>query len=421
MIVCLALAVGGLCQSALMLVHAYEQRRHYARRLASAVNPDSDLPVTLIIPCKGIERDLRKNLGALFGQRYPKYTLCFVVESDGDPAVPIIGALMRENPQIPSRLVIAGHARDCGQKVHNLMFAAQSVLDTTDQVPDVLAFVDSDACPHSEWLARLISRLASGKNAVATGYRWYLPATRNWANRVLSAINNVVIGLTGPHGFNLVWGGAWAIRTENFRALGLPEVWRASLSDDLVVSRLVREAGMRVAYEPHCLVISAADFTPSTLFEFLRRQFLVVRIYAPLWWQFAFWTGLATNLCFWGTVGLAAFWGLTRGPWPLPLAAMAAYYLAGALRCHLAARAVRPFVAVLDADYDRVARLNIWGWPLVVWAAWLATASASFGRTIVWRGVRYRLDSSRHTTVFENSAELRQESDSHARTTTRAA
>ena len=41
--------------------------------------------------------------------------------------------------------------------------------------PDVLAFVDSDACPHVDWLGRLVERIASGKNAVATGYRWYVP------------------------------------------------------------------------------------------------------------------------------------------------------------------------------------------------------------------------------------------------------
>src|SRR4029077_16188082 len=144
----------------------------------------------------------------------------------------------------PCRIVMAGLAHDCGQKVHNLMRAVQSILDERQGPPDVLAFVDSDACPHTEWLARLVDRLTGGKHAVATGYRWYVPAMQGWANRLLSAINNTVIDVMGPHGFNLVWGGAWAIRTDAFKKLGLPDAWKGSLSDDLVVSRLVHEAGL---------------------------------------------------------------------------------------------------------------------------------------------------------------------------------
>jgi hypothetical protein len=272
-----------------------------------------------------------------------------------------------------------------------------------------------------DWLGRLVERIASGKNAVATGYRWYVPRTPAFAGRLLSAINNTIIGLTGPHGFNLVWGGAWAIRTDTFRQLGLPEAWGGSLSDDLVVSRLLREAGLRVAFEPHCLVKSPADFNVRRLAEFLQRQFRVVHVYAPGWWQFAFWSGLATNCCLWGTLAIAADYALTAGPWAVPAIGGLTYYLAGALRAGLAARAIRPFVATADDDYSRVAMLNVWGWPLVSLASWLGIVSAAAGRTIVWRGIGYRMDSPRHTTVFETTAESEEEHDAHARTTTRAA
>ncbi len=446
----LVLAGIGLAQAGLMLVHAFEHRRFYRRRLAARLKPASDLRVTLIAPCKGIDADLRSNLLALFWQRYPNYDICFVVESEQDPAVAVIRDLERENRQVRCRLVVAGKASGCGQKVHNLMCAAREVLKSCGRtmqlevartgdspplpppceggektspsvVPDILAFVDSDACPHVDWLARLIERIVSGKNAVATGYRWYVPQTPAFANRLLSAINNTIIGLTGPHGFNLVWGGAWAIRVEKFRELGLPDAWAGSLSDDLVVSRLLREARMRVAFEPHCLVKSPADVNIRSLSEFLRRQFRVVHVYAPIWWNFAFWSGLATNGCLWGTLAIATAFALTRGPWALPLLAGLAYYLAGVCRAELAARAVRPFLSVADEDYDRVARLNVWGWPLVSLATWLGIVSAAAGRTIVWRGIAYRMDSQNHTTIFETSAGIREEQDAHARTTTRAA
>src|SRR5207237_9705107 len=85
------------------------------------------LRVMLIAPCKVIDADLRSNLLSLFWQRYPTYELCFVVESESEPAVSLIRELQGENPQIPCQLVVAGIARDCGQKVHNLMCASRTV------------------------------------------------------------------------------------------------------------------------------------------------------------------------------------------------------------------------------------------------------------------------------------------------------
>src|SRR5262245_54985403 len=187
-------ATFAFCQSVPTLIHAWEHRRFYIRRQTKELKPDPRLRVALIAPCKGIDAELRSNLLALFWQRYSQYELCFVVESESDPAVDVIGELQREHPQIPCRVVVAGVARDCGQKVHNLMCATRAVLGTAKSgeppplpplakggsdspadeprlfalanegrtqstyVPDVLAFVDSDACPHVDWLARLVER-----------------------------------------------------------------------------------------------------------------------------------------------------------------------------------------------------------------------------------------------------------------------
>jgi hypothetical protein len=418
----LILSAAGLAQAGLMLVHAWEHHRYHRRRWASPLKPDVGLRTALIAPCKGLDPDLRSNLRALFELTYSQYELCFVVEAEEDPAAAVIRELIAEHPHIPSRLVIAEAAQGCGQKVHNLTCAARSVLNDSARLPepDVLAFVDSDAAPDPGWLARLVERLVGGKQAIATGYRWYVPMNGGWPSRLLSAINNTVIAVMGPHGFNLVWGGSWAVRTATFRALGLPGAWKGALSDDLVVSRLAREAKLRVAYEPHCLVRSKADINWAGLFEFLKRQYTIVRICAPLWWQFAFWMGLFVNGVCLGMLFLACASLFAGGPWLLLVAPGAGYYLAGVLRMRWATTAVRPFVAVSDAQYDRVARLNIWGWPLVAMVGWLGVVSGALGRTVMWRGIRYRLDSAWQTTILNHPAGLyRRHAD--ARTATRAA
>ena len=74
----------------------------------------------LITPCKGFDVDLEGNLAALLRQDYPDYEVTFVVESDADPACPVIRRVMAGHPQVAARLLVAGVAHHSGQKVHNL-------------------------------------------------------------------------------------------------------------------------------------------------------------------------------------------------------------------------------------------------------------------------------------------------------------
>ena len=385
-----------LVQAVLMFLHVWEHSRFHASRLHSPFKSETPLSVTLFVPCKGLDNGLEQHLQALFEQDHPRYELCFVMETPAEPAVEIVGRLQLRYPQIPCRFVFSGAAVDCGQKVHNLIQATR----TLDSTTEVLAFVDSDARPHRQWLSRLVDRLRSRKPCVSTGYRIYVPVDQALPNLLLAAINNMVAGLLGPHMFNLVWGGGWAIRVTTFQQLGLPEAWRGGLSDDLIVSRLVHRAGLRVAYDPHCLVTSPARTTLAGLAEFLRRQYLILRIYSPLWWQAAFWGGLVTNLTLLASIVLAAFWRATAGPWWIPAGCGLFLYTLGSCRAAIFAEAVRPFVAAERGNFDRVAWLNIWGWPLVTLVNWLGLLSASVGRRITWRGIRYRIDSSRQVEIL---------------------
>lgn len=391
------LCAAGTAQAVLMLVHAWEHRRYHRSRLHADLKLATPPRVSLFVPCKGMDVDLEANLRALFLQRYGPLELCFLIESESDPAAHVVRHLQQRFPDVACRVVFTGTAQDCGQKVHNLIRGTTSIPRETE----VLAFVDSDACPHPDWLARLVARLQTGKSAVSTGYRWYVPVQPTLANRLLSAINNTVVAVMGPHGFNLVWGGAWAIRANVFREIGLPQAWHGTLSDDLVASRLIHAARLKVAYEPHALVRSSADFSWKGLAEFLRRQYIVVRVYAPTWWRFAVVSNGMTNLIVWGLLGLSLAWSVTGRAWGLPVVALLGCYLLTALRASVAARAVRPFVEVTNEQYRSVSRINIWAWPVIALLVGLGLVASAVSRTITWRGIRYRLDSPNQTTILK--------------------
>jgi hypothetical protein len=384
-----------LLQAALMLLHAWEHRRFHRSRLLRPAKAAWQPRVTLFAPCKGLDPDLETNLRRLLELDYPDYEICFIVDRDTDAAIPVIESLRQQRPREATRIVVAGLARDCGQKVHNLI-AATSVASSETEV---FAFVDSDARPRRDWLTRLVDRLESEEAVVSTGYRWYCPARMTFANLLLSAINNLVAGLMGPHGFNFVWGGSWAIRASQFRKLGLPLAWHGSLSDDLLVTRLVRAAGMRVAYEPHCLISSSADMNLAAVAEFVRRQYVVTRVCMQGWWYVSFCSGLVANVA-WATSLLAGiYWAATGGPWPIAAAAGLLLYALNGGRAALCMSALSPFIDSDRPAVDAVSRCSIWGWPVVFLANWIGMAAALSSNRITWRGIGYRLISATRTEI----------------------
>jgi len=386
-----------LCVTAFwLLLYAYEHQRFHRSRLRKSIDVSWAPRVTLFVPCKGLETQLTEHLQALFDQRYPHFELCFIVESEVDPVLPVIDTLRLRNSGAASRVVIAGIGKECGQKVHNLIQATRTVSPETE----VLAFADSDAHPHVDWLWRLVGRLGSGRNGVATGYRWYEPTTMTLPNLLLSCINGQVLALIGSTSHNLAWGGAWAIRKETFTQLGFPSAWEGTLSDDLTLSRLVHNAKLGVVYEPHCLTTSHAETQWSGLIEFVRRQYLIVRIYAPRWYWGAFLGGAVMYGSLWSLV-LSTVSRLMQGnPWLWPATVSATFYGVLMLRCWAYTSAIRPFLQVDSEKFRRVQLLAIALAPVIATINWVLQCSSVVGRTIVWRGSGYRLDSATHTTVL---------------------
>jgi hypothetical protein len=246
----------------------------------------------------------------------------------------------------------------------------------------------------------MVEMLACGRCVIGTGYRWYVPQTATLPNLLLSAINMRVATLMGRHIFNLVWGGAWIIWKDRFYELGFPEAWRGTLSDDLVVSRHAQDAKLRVNFNPHCTVTSSADVTWGTLNEFLRRQFRVVRVYAPRWWYGALLAAVTGPTILLGQLALASYWLATGGPWAIALASGVAFYALTAARYAIAQADLRPFVHADEKTFATASRFATFAWPLVAIATAWAAASVAIGRTIVWRGIHYRLDSASKTTVL---------------------
>ncbi len=346
-------------------------------------------PVSLVVPVKGGDVGLKESLAALFQQDYPDYEVVFVVEDRADPAAEVIARLQREETTVPTRLIVSGRSSRVGQKVHNLLQATRKLSARTR----VLAFVDADARPSPTWLRKLVDRTKLDQVGANTGYRWLIPEQQSLANLVLCSANSSVTALFGTHGLNIIWGGSWAVRREVFEACGIEQAWHGTLTEDVVATRQLRRHGLRVEFEPGCLCPSPVDMNWRQSLAFMRRQFFLVRAYAPLVWALGLLYATPVTLGFWTCLLLTLLLSASGGPgWWLASSTTAALYALGAFRAWLRQDAAK---YCLDASHGP-ARWSRWfdllAAPLASLVAWGAMLSAGFGRATIWRAIRYELD-----------------------------
>lgn len=359
------------------------------------------LQVTLIVPCKGLDLDFQKNVTSFFNQDYENYRLWFVVADRSDPAY---NELCKLKNQLGStckarevQIFIAGQAKFCGQKIHNLFYCYQQLSDDID----ILAFADSDITVRSDWLSHLVWPLRHSNTGVATGYRWFVPKKNNLASLALSAINARIAQQLGNTRFNQAWGGSMAVRVETFRRLGLDKIWPKTLSDDGSLGTAAKKAGMKVAFVPACLVASHVSVSGRELFEFGRRQFLITRIYAPQTWWIGVFGSLYSVLGLWATAAIAVYAAtLENQNLPLfaavPVVFFASQFLQAILRQKMISK-------LLEKDWHQMKAacaadiLGFWLWSLLML---FFIISSTFGRTLCWRGIRYKLPSPAETIII---------------------
>ncbi len=390
----------------LLFVYSAARNYHYVLEKSTARKEAAYRPrVTLIIPCKGLDARFHSNIQSFFEQDYEDYRLFFVVENERDPAYRELQALKAQvngrSHAAEIRTLVAGPSQASSQKIFNLLYAYRQVPEDTE----VLAFADSDVHVQPDWLARLVRSLRRPRCGATTGYRWFVPLDNNLATLAMSAINGAVAQFLGNNPFNHAWGGSMAIRIENFRRLGIPEVWSNTLSDDLSLSRAVKRAGLKVIFVPECLVASFESTTWARLFEFGRRQFLITRVYAPWTWRLGLLSSLGSVAGFWGGAAVAIYAASHHTDHVLLCSAIPCLFLAGQL-----IRAVLRQLTAGQVLKTHVLRLfpaamadilGCWLWSIVLLVLMISSA---FGRTIRWRGIRYKLISPTQTVILDGVA-----------------
>jgi cellulose synthase/poly-beta-1,6-N-acetylglucosamine synthase-like glycosyltransferase len=379
-------------------------RKHLATR------PDPWMPpVSVIVPCKGLDFELEKNVEAIFRQVYPFFEVLIVTATENDAAVEPLKRLAAKFPGHKIRFVTAGISPDRGEKVHNLIQAVALV----DPASEVFVFTDSDSRPHLGWLQELVAPLRSEQLGLSTGYRWYYPTRGNLASVVRSAWNGSIATLLGNHNHNFAWGGSMAIRKGTFHRARVLDYWQRSISDDYSMTRAMKDAKLRIHYEPRCLIGSYGRCGWGELLEWSTRQMILTKVYSRKLWQLALVSQWTFSLVWWWALAgvVVAFFprgegSMTSALWSGGLQKYA--LLAGLLFLF---GAVRGWYRTLTIQHLRPEHRDEiqgfwWGYVLLFPLASTLTAynlaRSVLASSVEWRGVRYEFGSAQELRVIRS-------------------
>ena len=224
---------------------------------------ESGYKVKVILPCKGVEINLEKNIEAIQNQTYKNYSLVGVVDSKEDTAYNI---LIERGVEI----ILSDHSYRGSGKVKAVTTAI-----VEDKGSDVIVIVDSDTTVNREWLENLISPLDDKNVGVTSTYPLYEPISKgnlwDYIKKVWGylGINMMEFRLT-----RFVWGGSAAFKKEMLQGEGLAE-FSSSISDDATLTKICKEKKLRIAYSKSATPMVYVNETRKTFFEWANRQMAI--------------------------------------------------------------------------------------------------------------------------------------------------
>jgi cellulose synthase/poly-beta-1,6-N-acetylglucosamine synthase-like glycosyltransferase len=354
-----------------------------SRRRVPALGRKEWPKAALIIPCKGLDPELKENLRRHFRHDYPDYHVIFAIADAGDPACEVIQELQREEISRPSSLVIAPPLPDCVEKISNQLAA----LRTLSADREVIVCSDSDGLPRDAgWLRALVAELQRAQ--LVSGFRWYVPLQPSLTGALQSAFDASwcllhALGKT-------TWGGAMAFRRDTFERLHFDNHLRVAITDDLTLQVCTRSAGEQTVFVPGGMVISEPAEHFDDFFRWAVRQSQLVRLVTPWLWLMGFAAANVYAAFYLLSVALFFVPDLYLGR-VLPAAALAVVLLCYLGRGLMTYRLARSFFPAHSERTSSLRWIYYWANPLADILAPVVAYASLFARTVRWRGVRYRV------------------------------
>ena len=378
--VLLALAVVSL---ALLVEGHVRLRRVLARRPAQPPFPTTAPSITVIRPVKGLDTGAEDNIRAFLQMEYPgRLELLFVVDSEEDPAYPVIRRLVAEQRTTAERVQILLSGSPPPGRTGKLNAMLVGVAAARGEL---LAFNDSDSRPTRDLLGRLVSELLARPDCGCTfapvvaasdrptagdvGYElllnaWYGP-TVAWAAEPRSELD-------------FIMGQLMVCRRPALDAVGGVGVAEGHFVDDMYIGRALWAAGWKNVVIESPLRIVTGGMGPLQFFQTFRRWLLFSEGGLSFRFTWPNWVRGVSCWIAWAVLGVALSTGhLAAGVLAALAIAFSVYTQASLQRAYHG-----PSIAVHQ----------LWVPAVIPLLGGVVAIAARLNRRVDWRGRSYDLD-----------------------------
>jgi ceramide glucosyltransferase len=359
------------CFPPLYYLFALDTARRFLPPPRPANSPGELLPVSVLKPVRGLDRDAHDHFTSFCRQSYPEFEILFAVADADDPAVPVINRLIEEFPGRAIRLVIGGPHIGPNSKVDKLCWLAREARH------ELLVVSDSDVTAPPGYLRALAERFRDPRVGLVTClYRGASDGSLTSDLEAIGISTDFVPGVLVARrleGMRFALGATMAVRRSTLAEIGGFEALVEYCADDYELGRRVAATGHRVELST-CIVSTAC--AAKTMGEYLKHQLR--------------WAVTIRHARPWGYIGRL----LTTQGLPTSLAAaIVAQSAVAAIAClsiYVALRLALAWTTAVRLD-DEVVRRRLWLVPVWDAVAFGVGVAALVTNRIDWRGRFYEL------------------------------
>ncbi len=234
----LAIVLGALVYSVLSIVAAI---RYLRVPLPTANSTEA---ISIMKPLFGLDANLESNLRTFFEQDYPAFEILFAVRHENDPAVSVVEKLQVEYPLVPTRLLVTGEPPCPNAKVFSLSHMLKIAAN------DLVVMSDSDIRAPLDLLRNLAAEFLDDNLGVATCPYRAVPANSFWSRLEATGLNtdflSGILVARMLEGMKFAVGATVAVRRRALEGIGGFESLKDYLAEDFVLGKLIADAGFRV-------------------------------------------------------------------------------------------------------------------------------------------------------------------------------
>ncbi len=238
-IILAALVAGSLVYCVLTILAARSFLRVERPRLGRSCQP-----VSILKPLYGSDDGLAENLRSFFRQDYPKFEILMSVRSEADPEAIVARRVMREFPDVASRLVVTGESPRPNGKVYSLQHMMRHARY------DILIMADSDIRVTPEMTAVIAAEMLDPDVSLVTCPYRAVPGGTLWSRLEAVGMNTEFLGgvlvARWIEGMQFALGCTLAVRRSALESIGGLAALQNYLAEDFMLGRLIARQGGKV-------------------------------------------------------------------------------------------------------------------------------------------------------------------------------